>query len=426
MNSNYSANDWRSITTIQKFASIPFTLAVLIQTYSYFIIFYKYNETEINSLGQFLLDVSYPIRNMCLYINVAILLITKRLTKDGLFLILGSVFAILFTSIAYPENIPFFEDIQAMFILAIQMYVVIRSRFVNMAILKVCLMWINRVFAIVSIYVFLTYRTSLIFIHNYMDYANGISIICGLSAYFAIIEKKKLDCVFMAIMYIVLLIAGGRGSFLTMALLTLVLFWITKRNNRKTQKYFVTGAIVLSLALVVSTFLSDLSSLIGFESRNLERLTEGGFFYANDRTSIWSELINKSSNNILLGSGICADRYYLSKANLATSGYYAHNIFVEMMVDFGLVGIVMFCAILFLFRRFYTRISHPEIVGFVSVYVFVSFVQLFLSRSFLTEANFYVMLALMLNYLETNVYNNEYYQLYENKKTISYSNYSNL
>lgn len=384
-------------------ATLPLVCVILlistlvIQTFSNSLSFY--DGLAEDPLIKTLLGRVYTIRDICLFSSICILLIYQALPKDSIVLVLLSIVAILFTFVIHPENIPYFQDVQTIFILCLNVYLVIRSNLVDIDLYKKVLRCFCYVLGPLAIYTFFTQQSTHLFIELYMDYSNAVSIVSALLLYFGIIENKKIDLVLGIITYIILLIAGSRGSFLTLSMLILGLIWL----KYKSQKFLYFALIVSIISLLSPYFfyesLSLMSSTVDFDSRTIEQLINNDFLRGNDRYQLYTYLLGKAVDDGFLGGGICADRYYLFRGNLTDNGYYTHNILIELIVDFGIFGLLMFCLII---KEIYTFIkkyhTKKNICGFIFVFMFVSFVQLFFSRSMLTEPNLYIFMGLLIFY----------------------------
>ena len=380
--------------------------AVMIQVFAYYLSFY-----DIVVEGgwiQSVIDLIYKWRDICLFLSLTIVVLKTRLRKDSIALVVALIFIYVVTSFIQPENLQYFEPLKLTFILAVQVYIVMRSRLFSLEEFKRVLHVLCRVLFLLSVYIFVSQQSTLFFQERYMDFSNATGIVCGILFYYGISEKKKLDLVFASILYVILLVAGGRGSFLTLSLLIIVLVWM----NTKSKWLFVVGALVIIMFFVMGTgifetILTEISSGLGFESRTISRIFSARFFARSDRQQIYDFLWGKIKDDMFLGGGLCADRYYLYAGGLSKNGYYAHNFFIEMIVDFGFIGIMISVALLVQFVRFFISSIEKRTKSLALVFIFVSFVQLMLSRSWLTEANFFLMLALITNSFEDNRWRGE-------------------
>ena len=116
-------------------ATLPLVCVILlistlvIQTFSNSLSFY--DGLAEDPLIKTLLGRVYTIRDICLFSSICILLVYQALPKDSIILVLLSIVAIIFTFAIHPENIPYFQDVQTIFILCLNVYLVIRSNLVD-------------------------------------------------------------------------------------------------------------------------------------------------------------------------------------------------------------------------------------------------------------------------------------------------------
>jgi O-antigen ligase len=139
----------------------------------------------------------------------------------------------------------------------------------------------------------------------------------------------------------VLAIAGGRGPLLSTALPLLLPIVLGVRWTTRRIQYIPTllSVLVLLLAtaggLALYATLAD-QSLATFN--RMERLAEG-----NPRTELYATWGEEWPRAPLLGHGAGSWPILLG---VGDRGEYPHNVVLELLVESGLVGLVLFCALL--------------------------------------------------------------------------------
>lgn len=141
-----------------------------------------------------------------------------------------------------------------------------------------------------------------------------------------------------------LLLTFSRGSWIALTL-TAILLLVKNREGKK-------AAIVLILAIILSFSISPIR----------QRVMVG---VSDPSTSAHSELLRTGANKIIespyVGNGLSGFRATLTEQNFKGEILnYPHNIFLNFWLELGLLGLIAFCAIIFLaFER--GRINHsPE------------------------------------------------------------------
>lgn len=212
-----------------------------------------------------------------------------------------------------------------------------------------------------------------------------------------LLEKFSLKALIIAMISIAIILAiGARGTIL--CILVFVLLKLMKSNSTfklsKTRIFFYMvffGITIVSLINFQRLLLSiyNFFLMLGINSRSLLS------FLSNDlklsgRDRIYEKMITEISNHPFLGIGIAGDRRVLE-------GTYAHNILLEVLVNFGVVvGSILFITLLIcMIRLLFMR--DLQIYNMMIIWISLGFVSLFVSGSYLTDVQFWILLGLMMN-----------------------------
>ena len=137
------------------------------------------------------------------------------------------------------------------------------------------------------------------------------------------------------------LVGGGRGAAvggalaqISVVIFTMVLFWRSAGSGRLVW--------VLLAAPVVAVILVAAGTLLEF--RSIERLLSIAHALTDKtgRTELWAAALRMADAHPLFGAGLAS--FEASANNIASSGLYPHNIFLEMLAETGLVGFSLFAA----------------------------------------------------------------------------------
>ena len=156
--------------------------------------------------------------------------------------------------------------------------------------------------------------------------------------YYASVKKQVIYIAIAGVLSTVILIFGTRGPIVCMlvyvALLT-IYYSFKSRNLKKLLILLIIFAIVLSvfifdtLFIEVSSALSKVFERIGFSTRIFNFIIEGDIIASKGRESLAKQAIEAIIENPMWGYGVTADR--------AMFGIYPHNMFLEILCQYGIV-----------------------------------------------------------------------------------------
>lgn len=226
-------------------------------------------------------------------------------------------------------------------------------------------------------------------------------------------QKKKLAIVLSVIGTILLLLQGTRGPLLCLAVF--ICLMIYKRHGM--GKFLLrVGAAVLIVAVVLGSQtvkfkLLDLSKWLdssGYSSRFITMMIEGELADSNGRDAIKDVLLEDIKEDPFAIRGIFADRQatrglvdreYGAKHE---DGTYAHNLWVEMIYDWGVLLGGVLLLLVFLIVLNFIRKSNKEDAYIGMLFVCTGFVHLFLSGSYLQSVNFFFLIGFAINCCHPN------------------------
>ena len=139
----------------------------------------------------------------------------------------------------------------------------------------------------------------------------------------------KLGVLIFAVMFIFSM--GTRGPLMCLGIFG-ILYLVLKLFKEGVNKLYVA---IISAGIVTIVFFKDimilLSSLMtsfGFSNRIFIKLSEGNILQSDGRDLIQEILFAKVLENPWTGYGVCADRFFIET--------YSHNLFLELVISFGL------------------------------------------------------------------------------------------
>lgn len=352
-----------------------------------------------DTIEQIIIDNVYTIRNISFFCCAFIIIIKNKIKFDDILLILFLVFSYMIMSLFYTENKVYFLQVSPLIKYFSMAYFVIRADIIKFDELKKWLVMLARILTVVLLLSLLSNLDSVRVGAIYMEFANAISINIALLVYSGIIENKKIDIILSVISLFALLIYGSRGALLTLCLLIGYMAWLKNKNTKKVIIGLVIGIILIIIGPYIVVEMLNRLTNAGIESRTVKTMISGEFLASSSRLKIYKYLISVLKDNFLFGIGICGDRYYLPKNFSGVDASYAHNLLLELLLDYGvIIGTVIIILIVSILMKGFIREKDVYKKGFFSVFVFISVVQLMVSRSWLSEQNLFVLLALLFTY----------------------------
>ncbi len=163
-------------------------------------------------------------------------------------------------------------------------------------------------------------------------------------------ERKPVPYYFLLLALFSLLLTGSRASMLVCALSSTYLIWLYHQH----QKFLI--LFVVAFAVCIAFFLGslfDLSWFLDSEFIRWKNIQSGG-----GRIEAWDAVIGLIKHRPILGYGFGTEEFIFQRFDIIFqehSGAYAHNSFLGLASQLGLLGTFIFYTPLFLFLFFNTR-----------------------------------------------------------------------
>ena len=186
---------------------------------------------------------------------------------------------------------------------------------------------------------------------------------------------------FTVLSFVMLLLLGARGPILgPISFLALYLVICKKLYKKIGWLLVVVGAFMLVLVYLeqILDFLLEFAGDIGYSTRIFEMFAEGEISSEHGRDFVVDHIL-RALENRPFGLGLCG-------AEAATSGFYAHNLFLELVATFGwgIGGIFCVSFVFFIVKGFLSCMNDTQ-RGFYLVLFCTSFIPLMVSGIFLRE-----------------------------------------
>lgn len=208
-----------------------------------------------------------------------------------------------------------------------------------------------------------------------------------------------------------LLILGGRGAILISFIMAIVLLYYPLfnkiSNGRKALCTFVLVIFAAFVFIFSDTILSFAAKII--PNSRWGNIAGRGFFGDSIRISMYESGIDFSFKNLFSFRSVLFDRYYYAYTFNGTdslgfyvssdmiSGLYAHNLWLEMCMDFTpILGTLFFGYLIVRIHKSLNFSSDTYLRMFLLVAVMCGFVKLLFSGSFLIDPWFWCMFGLVI------------------------------
>lgn len=229
---------------------------------------------------------------------------------------------------------------------------------------------------------------------NYQNISYAIAEIYALFGYYCFFSSNRNSRSFKLLKYPSLiampvcigicLISGGRGGFVYLISVNLLLLYLLKRNGRLSMRSFWLIVIIIGILYKI---------MIGYnvsDTRGFERIFQG-LYDTSTRESFYNLARSYINESPFWGHGV--------GSVFTTVGFYCHNIFYDIAVEMGLIGIVLF---LYMLKKIFVTLYH--FVHQDDFYIVISFVFLktlimsFVSGYWLSQGMFWLVITLCFLY----------------------------
>lgn len=241
-----------------------------------------------------------------------------------------------------------------------------------------------------------------LFNEGYIDSNNNFDYMgfgYGTSLYWCIIlqksfKYKKLYDIIVSLVIGLLMISFGNRGVIPIILISCLVFYLKYRQSKRFPIFIV---VLLFLGGVLMVFRNTVISILAYYSHNLgipsyfiDKISASGLFVSNERREIILSLIALIKQHPF-GSGIGADRVLI--------GQYAHNVVIELLVDFGIFfGPLIFMIILYIgLEMLRLKANNPWGELFLPFYI-VSLSMLMLSNSIYSSTEFWIAIMIFCSY----------------------------
>ncbi len=219
------------------------------------------------------------------------------------------------------------------------------------------------------------------------------------------IKERKLKDLLLSILCLGMIFFQGSRGAVMLPILFLILMSISNAihhdSNRKILKRLIISLIIIGLFIIFSNQIKSgiayIFETLGLKSRVITKLLTTGITDGTGRDAIWDLVIGAIKNNWFFGYGAYGDRPFVFSEHFAG---YSHNIVLEMVCSFGLVGVGILTFLLIQTIKMF--LCKDRLWRELYIVFFTISCQLFLSLSFWYVTEFWIMIAILYKYYRNN------------------------
>lgn len=206
-------------------------------------------------------------------------------------------------------------------------------------------------------------------------------------------EHRPRDLVMGVVATLLAFVLGSRGIIFPLAIFLIIAFF--RYSSKRMRMRIGLGALIAAAFLALS--INILANRAGDENtitgiRNIDMILTGSFADDNGRAKIWDLAIQGVHDSFPLGFGVYGDRPYVGQK---FRWGYSHNIILEMLISFGVFGLVFVLGIIglviWVLLKKRARAYHLSLLVLIGLNA-----KLLISDSFWNYTFFWALLALLM------------------------------
>lgn len=211
-------------------------------------------------------------------------------------------------------------------------------------------------------------------------------------------NESKYYYILSMIILLCILVAGSRGPLVGVGLILAIQIWEYFQKKPLVQRIIVYGLFTVFISAIIVNFEAFmlgtglLLQKMGISSRTVMMLSEGEIASDNGRLRLYEIALDLIQKGGLFGHGIYGDRYTIASVTSMWIGY-CHNIFLEILVDFGYLagGLILLVMAVKMIRNLLAPDSEWKSLFLIFL---ITASQLLLSGSYWYNASFWGCLAI--------------------------------
>jgi O-antigen ligase len=243
---------------------------------------------------------------------------------------------------------------------------------------------------------------------SYSQYYGYITLPAAAISTSVLFEKFRFTHLLNLILCLsVILFSGSRGPFVCFVLFVVIKFLLISGISLRKRIIIIIVVSTLILSILfffqdILYFFSNIGENKGLSLRLITSMADKTLVIDEGRDSLWKFSIQLLMDNPFFGVGIYNDRILL--ANLmgesvsAAGGSYPHNIFLEVLLHFGLIiGSIMIISLIWIIYKAILKNMNRDSKDVILIFFAFGLSPLFFSESYLQCGGFFLFLGLCVN-----------------------------
>ena len=157
------------------------------------------------------------------------------------------------------------------------------------------------------------------------------------------LELLALYCGLMSMLFV--LVNGSRGSSMSLALMFAIFLLLMMKGGKRGVTIALAIAVIVIILFVL--YGDTLLAVILYRTQN------GSMFEDNSRIVLWEKSMELFYNSFGIGTGVGSMVPAMTAQGNSYSIYYTHNMFIELLMQFGVVITLLVC---YYFYNLYIRV----------------------------------------------------------------------
>lgn len=242
----------------------------------------------------------------------------------------------------------------------------------------------------------------------YSQYYGYMALSASIISASVLFEKFKITHLLNLILSLsVIVYSGARGPLVCFALFVGIKFLLISGISLRKRITILTVVCTLIAILIffyqdILIYLSEIGEVKGYSLRLLTLMSDESLLIDQGRDALRQYSIQLLTENPLTGVGIYNDRILLAnhfRDSLSeVAGTYPHNIFIEVLLQFGLIlGSLMIIWLLWIIYRVTLKNKNKDTKDIILIFLAIGFFPLLFSGSYLQDGLFFLFLGLCIN-----------------------------
>ena len=237
-----------------------------------------------------------------------------------------------------------------------------------------------------------------------------------LASFLYAMMSNRLKKVFYIIVWLFLnfglLFLGNRRCFTVAIAFVAIIFVLFDKKKLLVRSIILITICMIALVVVLVIPDEQIAHFIP-SSRVIDLIRSRELFSDTIRLNLWRNGLYEIFRSPFEVKGVLYDRYFYVTAfngnndlgftvrDELFNGLYAHNIFIEVLLQLGVIlgGILIIFLLYIMIKSFFKTKSFDRL--FAILFIFIGFMQLLVSFSYLLSASFWAMVGVLITYSRT-------------------------